>query len=139
MQTFNRILVAVDGSESSMLAVKTAAGLAKSVGAKLTILHVISFLGDGYSSGYSKTTLAERKAREKAEECLSLAREAADLIGVNSRSLIIEDLESPAWGIAEYAAKNSFDLVVTGTRGLRGFRRFITGCVAGGVLNEASC
>ena len=101
MQAFNRILVAVDGSESSMRAVRTAAGLARSIGASLTILHVMSFLGEGYSSGYPKTTSVEMKTRECAEGYLSLAREAAEEYGVNSSLLIIEDLDSPARGITE--------------------------------------
>ena len=139
MQTYNRILVAVDGSDSSMWAVRTAAGLAKSMGAGLTILHVIPVSEEAYSSGYPRTTSAEKKARESAEGYVSLAREAAEEFGANSRSLIIENLESPASGIATYASENGVDLIVIGTRDLGGFKRFLLGSVSTGVVNRALC
>ena len=139
MQTFNRILVVVDGSESSTRAVRTAAGLAKSAGARLTILHVIPVAGEAYSSGYPKTTSEERKARESGEEYVSLARGAAEEVGVKSESLIIENLESPVWGITEYASESGVDLIVTGTRDLAGFKRLLLGSVSSGVVNCAPC
>ena len=122
-----------------MLAVKTAAGLAKSMGARLTILHVIPFPGEAYSSGCSKATSAEKMARASAEECVSLAREAAEEVGVNSRLVIVEDLESTVRGITECASENRVDLIVTGTRDLGGIRRHLLGSVSSGVVNYAAC
>ena len=139
MQTFNRILAAVDGSESSIWAVRTAAGLAKSTGARLTILHVISFPGEAYSSGYPSASSGEKKARESAEKYVLIAKEASEELGVVSSSIIIDDLESAVRGITEYASENGVDLIVTGTRSLGGFKRRLLGSVSNGVVGNARC
>ena len=135
---FREVLAAVDGSRASREAVEVAASLAKTAGAKLTNLHVISIPEAAYSSG-SSVTGTEKKARKNAESYLSAARGFAEECGVDSRQRIVEDLQSPVKGITEYAAKNHIDLIVLGTRGLGGFRRLLLGSVASGVVSYAPC
>ena len=138
-QLFRKVLGAVDGSEESMRAAGTAANLARLVGAKLTLLHVICIPAAAYSSGLEATSSIEKKARSSAEECLSAARGAAEERGVDARIRIVEDLRSPVRGITEYASENGVDLIVMGTRGLGGFKRLLLGSVASGVVSYASC
>ena len=133
------ILVAVDGSESSMSAVRMAARLAKSTGARLSIIHVISFPGEAYSSGYPRMISAEKKARKNAEDYLSSAKKAAEEYGVDPGLQIVEDLESPVRGITEFASENGVDLIVTGTRDVGSLKRSLTGSVSRGVVNSAPC
>ena len=39
----------------------------------------------------------------------------------------------------EFAASEKADLVVTGTRGMTGFRKLIMGSVSSGLVNHAHC
>ena len=134
---FGHVLVAVDGSDTSLAAAETASGVAESVGARLTMLHVIAIPAAAYASGYADTASAERKARESAEECLSKAKERAAQHGVEARTRIVEDLQSPVNGVTLFASKNGVDLVAVGTRGLGGFKRLLLGSVASGVVHCA--
>lgn len=136
---FQHVLVAVDGSEPSRVAVRMAARLAGSLGARLTMLHVISIPAAAYSSGSSVATQMEKKARSSAEGYLAAAKESAEDSGVDAKARITEDLRSPVKGITEYAARNHVDLIVMGTRGLGGFKRLLLGSVAGGVVSYADC
>ena len=136
---FEHVLAAVDGSEASLMAVGMAAHLAKPMGAKLTILHVIFVPAAAYSSGSTAVTEMEKKARKSAEDYLSVAKETAEDYGVSARPRIVEDLQSPVRGITDYASGNQVDLIVMGTRGLGGFKRLLLGSVAGGVVNYAHC
>lgn len=136
---FGRVLAAVDGSEASRMAVGMAAQLAKSIGIKLTILHVIFVPAAAYSSGSTAVTEVEKKARESAEGYLSRAKETAEDYGVSVKPRIVEDLQSPIKGITEYATREQVDLIVMGTRGLGGFKRLLLGSVARGVVSYAHC
>ena len=107
--------------------------------AKLTLLHVICIPAAAYISGSEATASAERKARTSAEEYLSKARRATEGSGVDMRTRIIEDLQSPVRGITGYASENGTDLIVMGTRGLGGFKRLLLGSVASGVVSYAPC
>lgn len=138
-QLFGRVLVAVDGSESSEEAVGVAARVAKSTGAVLTIIHVIYIPAAVYSSGSPSAAGIEKEARKKAEEYLSRAKESAEKAGMDSKVRIVEDLQSPVRGITDYALKMGVDLIVLGTRGLGGFKRLLVGSVASGVVNYAHC
>lgn len=138
-QLFGHMLAAVDGSEVSRAAVATAARLAKFLGAGLTILHVISIPAAAYSSGSTATLAMEKKARKDAEGYLSAAKKTAEGCGVHPKLRIVEDLQSPVRGITEYASRSGTDLIVTGTRGIGGFKRLLLGSVASGVVTYAPC
>lgn len=46
---------------------------------------------------------------------------------------------SPTFGITEYAKEHALDLIIMGTHGYGGVRRFLIGSVANGVAREAPC
>ena len=68
---FNHILVPIDGSETSMLAVSKASGLALAFGSRITLIHVIDnypFIGVGadYALGQNEYLAA---ATTSARDC----------------------------------------------------------------------
>ena len=52
---------------------------------------------------------------------------------------IFIDVKSIIESIIDYAARKNIDLVVIGTRGRTGIKRFFTGSVANGVVQHAHC
>lgn len=74
-----------------------------------------------------------RKAESFGEEVLEEA--AAGLAGADARGTVRAG--EPHQVILGYAEKNDIDIIVVGTRGRRGLRRYLLGSVAGRVLQAA--
>ena len=143
---FRRILVAVDGSENSMRAAKTAIDLGKKYAAEVMVLHVIPTIHYALSVTAPSATLPagvyeEYQAYEKATG-ETLVRSAADLAkaaGLRVRADVLEPRGSIVEGITNYALGEHADLIVIGTRGLSGFKKLVIGSVSSGVINHAHC
>ena len=137
---FARILAAIDGSECSGHALKTAVLMAKSSGAKLTILHVMVVSLALFSGDVAQPlSRVEEGENEEAEVLLAKASEEAKKGGVVPDVAAVEATDSAVKGITDYAARNGIDLIVLGTRGLSGIRRLLLGSVAAGVVRCAPC
>ncbi len=69
-----KILVAVDGSENAIRAVRVAARIARNNKAELTVIHILT-VPSGFYSGESYVPLdkIEREARQKGERAISEA------------------------------------------------------------------
>ncbi len=52
---------------------------------------------------------------------------------------VFRDVDSVADAIIGYATKNKIDLIVIGTKGRTGLKRFLLGSVAQGVVQHAQC
>lgn len=144
---FARILVCVDGSESSTKAADHAIEMAKKHDAQLVVLNVIvSQLGYAYSSGtfgLAGTPGAINdlltKARQEAKKWFDEVEKKASAQGVKVKAEIIASPTSVVQAIVDYAEKNRVDLIVTGTKGRSGFTKLLLGSVASGVVTYASC
>ncbi|MGH3022615.1 MAG: universal stress protein [Gaiellaceae bacterium] len=106
------IVVAVDGSSSSTVAVETAVNLAGELGAPMVFVHVrrgpAGFLG---TPVYQRRLTAEMaRGRRALDEALQTAAAA----GVNAEGEILEG--SPRRRIAEFARGRKARLVVVGSR-----------------------
>ncbi|MHB2037298.1 MAG: universal stress protein [Nitrososphaerales archaeon] len=135
-----RIVVAVDGSENAMRAVKVASEIAKNNEAELTILHVIALpSGVYYGDVPISIEKVEGDARRKAEKFIAMGMSLAEEMGTKAKTVVIEKVDSPGKGITEYADKSLADLIVVGTRGLGTFRRLLLGSVASCVVQYAHC
>ncbi len=142
--TFNRILVAVDGSENSLLASKVAIGLAKKHKSNLTVLNVL-FLAP-YWMSYSQAGMPpvymaelEKHAKKDAEDLVQKIVTLADGEGVAAKGEVLENIPSAVQAITDFAANERVDLIVVGTRGLSGFKKLIIGSVLSGVVAHAPC
>ena len=130
---FERILLAVDGSEPAKKGVPLAGGLALKFGAEVIVLHV-----------------REHEVNWGADIDLESPAEAADLVddvvrelkdrGVSARGEIIRAVMGlAAKEIVREAAESDAGVIVMGTRGLTDWKGLLLGSVAHKVLSHAPC
>lgn len=142
---FARILVCVDGSESSVKAADQAIEMARKYEARLIALNVVvSQLGYAYSSGsfglVTPGTVNDLldKSKQEAKKWFDDIGKKAAAQGVGLRTEMIASPTSVVPAIVDYAEKNEVDLIVMGTKGRSGFTKLLLGSVASGVVTYAS-
>ncbi len=139
---FRRILVAIDGSETSRRAFEAALQLARESGAQLLPLYVVDNPLMAYDAlAYDPSILREA--------CLEVGRELAagaltemkrDAVAGTPRTVEVDRAgEDIAERIRITAGEFPADLIVLGTHGRRGFRRLFLGSVAERVARIACC
>lgn len=136
---YKRVLVPVDGSAASKLALLEAIKLVKAMPGKLRLVHVVDeFVMDGLTAGVYYEALAEALragGRKTLEDCVAVVREHA----LEPESVLVETIGQ---GVARQIVKQAHDwpadLIVMGTHGRRGVRRLVMGSDAELVLRTAS-
>ena len=137
---FQNILVGVDGSESAVKAVTVAAGLSKSFGAQLTLVHVvqISAIAEQAINMSATEHLKEnpKTIMEKlSQKVLDEARDQAVQAGASADKISTVTADgNQAQQIIEAAKKNEADLIVVGSRG----RGRLEGLLLGSVSQKIS-
>jgi nucleotide-binding universal stress UspA family protein len=138
---YNRILVAVDGSETSNLALKEAIKLANDQHAALRFVHVVDVsliyidLGAPYVLEYQKALQAT--GQKVIDDCSAIVRDAG--IEFDTTSIVVDMIGQHVYDAIEEEAKRwQADLIVIGTHGRRGIRRFLLGSIAEGVARVTS-
>jgi nucleotide-binding universal stress UspA family protein len=140
---YKRILVATDGSPTSDKAMLEALALAKQLTSQMLLLHVVDEAPPFGTSGSSFSPQQYTKAVHKAgHKVLSEAKAKVEQQSVQVETKCIAlDPFSPSQRIFDLidAEANNWpaDLIVIGTHGRRGFRRFLLGSVAEGLLRIA--
>jgi len=140
---YTHILVAVDGSNTSRLALAEAIKLAHQQKTQVRLIHVIDQTMSAYEArgwvGAGATLEALLKAAQDAgvkilEEASSICREA----GLDIQTAMPKTVGA---GIAdillEEAGRWPADLIVLGTHGRRGIQHLMLGSVAEGVMRRA--
>jgi nucleotide-binding universal stress UspA family protein len=140
---FKKILVALDLTEASTPALRTAVDLARRLGATLEAAHVI----EGPYQSTSFLTYVPASAVEAVQAALSredgLVRDrlnAAVTAAGGSDLTVAAHVEHgiPADIIPALASKIGADLIVMGTHGRRGFQHAVMGSVAERVVRTAA-
>ncbi|WP_009632435.1 universal stress protein [Synechocystis sp. PCC 7509] len=149
---FNKILVAIDTSESSDRVFDRAIVIAKATGAHLMLLHVLSseeqgspylpiiFSGMGYAGGDKIIENYREEWAVFAQQCLKMLKsrqEQAMLAGVKAE--FTQTPGSPGKTICDFAQKWEADTIVIGHRGHSGVAKLILGSVSNYVLHHAGC
>jgi nucleotide-binding universal stress UspA family protein len=138
---FSKILLAIDGSESSRDAAHYAIELAKSSSAELiaiTVLHK-PLSSYGLAPAPNETEHDKDKRVLKTKEWFEKVIQEAEATQINFRTELIDTQLSVESAIVEYAEEENADLIVMGTRGLSGFKRLLLGSVAIGVATYSTC
>jgi len=126
---YERILVPVDGSETSKRGLKEAIRLAKEQGAGLKCLHVIDehFLAHDYL-GFAYMPDLFESLRKNGETILEEASEEAEKGGVSAESVLRESGGiRVSEAILDEANAWAADLIVMGTHGRRGISHLALG------------
>ncbi|MET8524093.1 universal stress protein [Nocardioides sp. NPDC004968] len=142
---YKLILIPTDGSDFAQKGVNHGLNLAKSVGAKVTIVTVSEpfpiYAGAAASAGWTtppmETGEYEVSQRQAAENTLADARAAADRLGVDAETVHIPQA-LPAEAIVEIANNRHCSLIVMASHGGRGLRRFLLGSQTSEVLSRSS-
>jgi nucleotide-binding universal stress UspA family protein len=135
---YKRVLVPVDGSAASNLALLEAIKLVKAMPGKLRLVHVVDeFVMDGFTAGLYYEALVEALragGRKTLEESVAVVRQHA----LEPESVLLETF---GHGVAQQVVKQAkdwpADAIVMGTHGRRGIRRLVMGSDAETVLRIA--
>jgi nucleotide-binding universal stress UspA family protein len=141
---FERILVAVDGSDNAVRAAKVAVTLAEKFNAELIICHAIqtpfrSFAQNGIAVPTNLLNDYLAAARGDAKNTVDKVTRLAEIDRVKAVRVIQENVFSVVEAIVNLAEKRKVDLIVIGTRGQSGFKKLLMGSVSSGVLSHAAC
>ncbi|PRX36435.1 nucleotide-binding universal stress UspA family protein [Paraburkholderia sp. BL18I3N2] len=137
---YTRILVAVDGSNTSRRAFEAALALAKASGAVLQPLYVVENTPMYFEApGYDPSVLRNRLVEEGKELGVEFAKAMAEQ-GVKGELVVSEasTIDDVSVVVLKAAADFNADLLVMGTHGRRGFQRLILGSVAERCVRQAS-
>jgi universal stress protein A len=139
---FRNILVPIDFSVSSRLAMRQALALARGSGARVRVMYVwepprgVSPDMPVLSGG--RTDSLSAHARRNADERM---RDFLDDFGFSAAERPDYDVLSgdPAQAILERAEAGAYDLIVMGTHGRTGLPRLLVGSVTEKVVRRAPC
>ena len=136
---YKRILVAVDGSKPSNLALKEAIKLAKGQRATLRLLHVVDESPMYLSGGVPYLIDDYHKVMSEAgQKQLAKWAARAKAAGVKSDTKLIFALTQSIGDVINKEAQRwSASLIVIGTHGRRGFNHLLLGSVAERVIRLA--
>jgi nucleotide-binding universal stress UspA family protein len=136
---YRNVIVGTDGSETAELAVRNAAELAKAFGARLTIVTAFAPEPEEEAKRLEEAPPDVRwaitdatSADERARKGKAIARE----IGVEDVVLRV-DSGDPASLLIDAADETGGDVIVVGSRGMTGAKRFILGSVPNRVSHHA--
>jgi nucleotide-binding universal stress UspA family protein len=132
------IVVGTDGSDTAAIAVQAAGELAQSTRARVHVVSAYEPVSTRVEGGGPEskewqvgpdlevTTVLERAAgamRTRGVECETHARKAGD----------------PADAILEVAEECDADLIIVGSKGMQGAKRFLLGSVPNKISHHATC
>ena len=126
-----KILVAVDGSETSSNAAKTAIQLAEKYEADLIALYIVP-TNIKYGEIFDLALINGQKIVDEVKQEPSAKK-------LNVQTQVLPDESSVTKAIVEYAEKNDVNLIVVGTRGISGIKQMLLGSTASGVVTHSHC
>jgi nucleotide-binding universal stress UspA family protein len=136
---YRTVVVGTDGSETAELAVRQAAELAQACGGQLIIVSAFSDsagkpTGTDVPSGLEWAITDAAGAEERARAGRTIAKQ----IGLQKVRVRV-DRGDPAEVILNAADDTDADLIVVGSRGMTGAKRFVLGSVPNKVSHHAPC
>lgn len=135
-EAIRRLLVPIDFSEPSRLALRHAKELAMTYGAEIDLLHVVEEVALPTAYGVEPVSFVVPDVVENSEKVL--AQMAEEEIGYEH--VVVQSLPGyPSTTILDYVDEREIDLVVIATHGRTGMDRLLLGSVAEKVVRRAAC
>jgi len=135
---FETILVPLDGSRRSQAVLRSVTFLAKGLGSRVTLLHVLESVVEGADAEIEAEAVKQMENARPA--ALSYLQEMAANLrqeGVTVHTLVMAGKAHET--IVNYAAEGGFGLVAMATHGRGGIARAVLGSVATRVLQACPC
>ncbi|MCL1983059.1 MAG: universal stress protein [Clostridiales bacterium] len=135
---YKKILVAIDGSDSSKRAYQHALSLARLSGAEVLLVHVAISPEDtwgGYATASKLINMDELNAITK--EIIDSTFSASDAEGVDVSTIILHG--KPAKEIVKAAFIENVDLIITGGHSLGSVSNLFQGSVSLRIVQTAHC
>jgi len=140
---YKHIMLPVDGSELSRQAEKECMAFAKSIGAKVTVIHVLPHFHLHVSASAAPKAMITKIEDEHDEETkkvvqkmLAEVEERAKAAGVKCDSLLVIG-DSPYEEIIKNAGKSKCDLIMMASHGRKGVDAVLLGSETTRVLTHA--
>jgi nucleotide-binding universal stress UspA family protein len=138
---YNHILISTDGSEVAQKGVDHGLSLAKSLGARVTIITVTERFPVYAEAGIAGTWVPgpdeiahyDAGRKEMAQKVLAAVEAAAKKLGVPADTVHVPDAY-PAEAIVELAKARDCSLIVMSSHGRRGLRKLVLGSQTSEVL-----
>lgn len=139
---YKKILVATDGSPLSKKAVRSAIGLAGSVGADLVALYVVpnypvSYFEGGVTISTQDIARTEKQWAEQGQAIVDAVSATAAAEGIKAKGVIARS-NLVAEAILAAAKRHKCDLIVMASHGHRGLKRILLGSETQHVLTHSS-
>jgi nucleotide-binding universal stress UspA family protein len=141
---YKRILVAIDGSVTSDLALREAIGLVKEQDAMLRLVHVVDVTPPAYMTTETASAVIhlplteyQQAVQEAGDKLLATRATAAREAGakVDTKLITVGMLGERIYEAIEEQSRHwPANLIVVGTEGRRGFQRLMIGSVAEGLV-----
>jgi nucleotide-binding universal stress UspA family protein len=141
---YKHILIPTDGSEVARKGVDHGLSLAKSLGARVTIIMVTdrfpvsvhTGIAGGWIPGPEEMALYEAGQKEIAQEVLAAVKAAAKKLGVPADTVHVPEAY-PAEAIVAVAKARDCSLIVMASHGRRGLRKLVLGSQTSEVLADS--
>lgn len=135
-----RILCPTDFSEFSTHALEQSVAVARRTGARITALAVLPSVSPVVEDVVSTVPAVHTSAGEELARWHEMAEAHVRTVRASGVDVELEVIEAhPVEAILTRAASLDASLIVMGTHGAGGFRRFVLGSVTEKVLRRASC
>ena len=135
---YQNILVPIDGSDTSLIAMNEAIKLGKELNSKITVVQVMAldpFIADVYVKTGQTNELIER-TRSYLLKILDDAKQKFAHEGISIETKLLEGFVVHE-EIIQAAQELKADLIVMGSHGRTGVRKLVLGSVAQKVLGES--
>jgi len=138
---YNHILIPTDGGELSKKAIGQGFDLAKTVGARVTILTVtpsypVTYLEGSMTNNKAFAETSEREWREEALKAMASVLEEGQSRGINTDVQVLSG-DSISDLILQAASVDGVDLIVMASHGRKGIARLLLGSETQHVLTGA--
>ena len=138
---YKHIMLPVEGDELSTKAVNECFTLAKSIGAKVTVLHVVPHANMHVPVGFTSEIVENLKRQREEEEIrngqkmLSEVEASAKTAGVECDNIVVVG-DNPCEEIIDNAEKNDCDLIMMASHARRGLDAMLFGSDTARVLRN---
>ena len=140
MLSIKKILIPIDGSDSSMEAIRYASSFASEFNITVYLMTVIEPHHGMYDAYAEQIILAQRESEIIAvvNERLEQTKKKATEMGIQN-IITITRVGTPYGKIIEIAEEEEIDLIVMGTHGRSGIAHFLIGSVTEKVIRTSPC